>query len=242
MTDFVGLCRAARELPGPDTHDRLWAEFCLLSQWHFLSAPSPVGPLPFSNFIDNHRAVLAFTTLDGANTYSARWRVGPTMTLTPDATMRRLPQLKMYGVTGFLVDIGPWGFHTSLDNLWAMFHRFRDLRYAPRAPTEPAPAPVAPPAPSGPVPGSIPWLKALPAWHIVMSKKDKSVPELASEGGDLVAQVFSTPLAVACAGAGPTTMMPPADVIRMLVDMELVKLVRFDQRLVVDLIDLATAT
>ena len=92
------------------------------------------------------------------------------------------------------------------------------------------------------MPGSIPWLKALPAWHIVMSKKDKSVPELASEGGDLVAQVFSTPLAVACAGAGPTTMMPPADVIRMLVDMELVKLVRFDQRLVVDLIDLATAT
>lgn len=238
VTDFVGLVRAARELPGADTHERLWAAWCVLPQWHFLSAPSPVGPLPFSNFVNGQRCVLAFTTIDGANSYAAMMRVGPAMTLTPDATMRRLGQLKGYGVYGFLVDIGPYGFHTSIDNLWNMFHRFRDQRYAPQTAPVPSPAPAQP---TGPTPGSIAWWRALPGWHVVMSKSDKSLPELASEGSDLVAQVFSSPLAVACAGAGPTTMLPPVQVIRMLVDMELVKLVRFDNTLVVDLIDLATA-
>jgi hypothetical protein len=95
-------------------------------------------------------------------------------------------------------------------------------------------------APSGPI-GSLEWFRALPAWHVVMSKKDKSVPELASEGSDLIAQIYSSPLAVACAGVGPAVMMPPAQVISMLIDMELVKLVRFDDRLVVDLVDVATA-
>lgn len=244
MTDFAGLVRAARELPGADTHDRLWSTWCLLPQWHFLAAPSPIGPLPFSNFIHGQRCVLAFTTIDGANTYAAMTRVGPLMTLTPDATMRRLPQLKAYGVFGFLVDVGPHGFHTSVDNLWQMFHRFRDLRYAPRPADSPAPAaPIqhAPTQPTGPAPGSLAWFRALPAWHVVVSKADATLPELSSEGGDLVAQVFSSPLAVACAGVGPTAMMPPPTVIRMLVDMELVKLVRFDNQLVVDLVDLATA-
>jgi hypothetical protein len=139
-------------------------------------------------------------------------------------------------VLGFLVDIGPHGFHTSMDNLWVMFHRFRDQRYAPAAPIQQAPT-----QPTGPQPGSIAWWKALPMWHVVVSKQDKSLPDLASEGGDLVAQVFSSPLAVACAGVGETAMMPPAHVIRLLVDMELVKLVRFDGTLVVDLIDLATS-
>lgn len=236
VTDFAGLVRAARELPGADTHDRLWAAWCVLPQWHFLSAPSPIGPLPFSNFVYGQRCVLAFTTTDGANSYAAMMRLGPMMTLTPDATMRRLGQLKGYGVYGFLVDIGPHGFHTSIDNLWNMFHRNRDQRYAPQA------APMqAPTQPTGPTPGSIAWWKALPGWHVVMSKSDKALPELASEGSDLIAQVFSSPLAVACAGAGPTTMMPPQVVIRMLVDLELVKLVRFDNTLVVDVIDLATA-
>lgn len=231
----MGLCRAARQYPGPATHDRLWSAWCTLPQWHFLSAPSPVGPLPFSNFVDGHRAVLAFSTIDGANSYAAHMRIGPMMTLTPDAMMRRLPQLKMYGVYGFLVDAGPDGFHTSLDNLWTMFHHYRQARYAP---------PVAPaaPAPGGPVHGSMGWFRALPAWHVVMSTSDKSLPELASEGTDLIAQVFSSPLAVACAGAGPSVMMPPAQVIRMLVDLELVKLVRFDNQLVVDLVDLATSS
>lgn len=201
-----------------------------------MSAPSPVGPLPFSTFVYGQRTALAFTTLDGANLHAAMARVGPAMTLTPDATMRRLAQLKQYGVFGFLVDIGPHGFHTSIDNLWGMFHRFRDQRYAPTTPIQQAPT-----QPTGPTPGSIAWWKALPGWHVVMSKSDKSLPELASAGPDLVAQVFSSPLAVACAGAGPTTMLPPQQVIRMLVDMELVKLVRFDDTLVVDLIDLATA-
>lgn len=237
MTDFVGLCRAARELPGPDTHDRLWAAWCTLPQWHFLSAPSPLGPLPYSHFINGQRCVMAFTTIDGANSYSAQMRVGPLMTLTPDATMRRLGQLRGYGVYGFLVDVGPHGFHTSLDNLWAMFHRFREQRYAPQV----QPPVAAPVAPSGPIPGSLEWFRALPAWHVVMSKKDRSVPELASEGSDLIAQIYSSPLAVACAGVGPAVMMPPAQVISMLVDMELVKLVRFDDRLVVDLVDVATA-
>ncbi len=239
VTDFAGLVRAARELPGADTHDRLWSAWCLLPQWHFLSAPSPIGPLPFSNFVHGQRCVLGFTTTDGANSYAALG-VGRmmTMTLTPDATMRRLGQLKGYGVYGFLVDIGPHGFHTSIDNLWNMFHRFRDQRYAPQA--TPVPVQQAPTPATGPTPGSIAWWKALPGWHVVMSKSDNTLPELASEGSDLIAQVFSSPLAVACAGVGPTTMLPPQAVIRLLVDMELVKLVRFDNALVVDVIDLAT--
>ncbi len=234
VTDFVGLCRAARELPGADTHDRLWAAWCALPEWHFLSAPSPIGPLPFSNFINGQRCVLAFTTIHAANSYAAQMYVGPPMSLTPDATIRRLQQLRAYGVYGFLVDVGPHGFHTSLDNLWGMFHRFREHRYAPQV------APVAPVASTGPAPGSLEWFRALPTWHVVMSKKDQTMPELASEGSDLIALVYSSPLAVACAGVGPTVMMPPAQVISMLVDMELVKLVRFDDRLVVDVVDVAT--
>lgn len=237
VTDFVGLCRAARELPGADTHDRLWAAWCALPEWHFLSAPSPVGPLPFSNFVHGQRCVMAFTSIDAANSYAAQMRVGPLMTLTPDATMRRLQQLRSYGVYGFLVDVGPNGFHTSLDNLWGMFHRFREQRYIPQAAP---PVVAAPVAPTGPIPGSLEWFRTLPTWHVVMSKKNPSTPELASEGSDLIAQVYSSPLAVACAGVGPTVMMPPAQVISMLVDMELVKLVRFDGRLVVDVIDVAT--
>jgi hypothetical protein len=233
VTDFVGLCRAARELPGPDTHERLWRAWFDLPQWHFISAPSPVGPLPYSNFVNGHRDVFAFTTNHNAYVFSARHRAGPLMTLTPEAMLHRVAQLRAFGVFGFLVDVGPDGFHTSLDNLWAMFHRFK---------APPAPAPVHTPAvPRGPVQGTLEWFKSLPTWQLVVTKADKSVPELASEGGDLIAQVYSTPLAVACAGVGsPVAMMTPKQVIDLLVGMELVKFVRFDGQLTVDVVDVAT--
>lgn len=227
MTDFVGLCRAARELPGQDTSDRLWSAWFALPQWHLLAAPSPVGTLPFSNFVDGQRSVLAFTSANGAANYAAAMRVGPPMALVPDAVIQRVPQLKSFGVGGFLVDVGPNGFMTSLDQLWSMFHRFR----APPAP---------PPPPSGPAPGTVAWFRALPAWHVVVTAADRSVPELVSDGGDLVAQVFSSPQAMLrFAGRElPSTVMPPAQALAWLADMELVKWVKLDHHLIVDLVDL----
>ena len=47
--------------------------------------------------------VLAFTTEVGAV------RHGPPMALSAEATMSKFPLLRSYGVTGFLVDIGPHG-------------------------------------------------------------------------------------------------------------------------------------
>ena len=153
MTDFVSLCRVAREQPGPETRDRLWSAYFALPAWHFVSAPSPIGPLPFSNFVHGQRCVLGFTSQAYADGYARLMGVGPLMALAPEALIHRLPQLKMYGVAGFLVDVGPDGFHTSLDQLWGMFHRFR----AP-APVAPMPAAIA----SHPEPMSIESLLALP--------------------------------------------------------------------------------
>jgi len=230
VTDFVGLCRAARDLPGADTHDRLWAAWFALPEWHFISAPSPVGPLPFSHFVTGQRRVLGFTTALGADAYARAMRIGPLMALPPAAAMQRMPQLKMYGVYGFLVDIGPDGFDTSLDNLWGMFHRFR-------APPPPSPPPSI--VPSGPVPGSVEWFRALPAWHVVMTPQDPSMPDLISQGSDLVAQVYSSAQAVTAFSVhAPIAVMPPAQVLALLMDIELVRYVRFDNHLVVDLVDL----
>jgi hypothetical protein len=221
VTDFVGLVRAARELPGQDTSDRLWAAWCALPAWHVLAAPSPVGPLPFSNFVDGQRSVLAFTAVDGAENYAQVMRVGPVTSVPPDGVLAKFQQLRMYGVTGFLVDVGPNGFMTTLDKLWSMFHRFK------------SPAPPAP-APSGPVPGSLAWFRALPAWHVAVTPHDRSVPELATQDGDLIGQVFSHPQ---YAGSLPVVAMPPAQALALFTDMELVTFVRFDNHLVVDLVD-----
>jgi hypothetical protein len=231
VTDFAGLCRAARELPGPDTHDRLWAAWFALPAWQLIAAPSPAGPLPFSNYVDRQRCVMAFTTASRAGDYARYMRVGPLMPLAPDSAIQRVPQLKAYGVTGFLVDIGPDGFHTSLDNLWAMYHRFRAH-----------PPAVLAPAPLGPVPGSVEWFLALPAWHVVVRETDRTVPELtqADTGADLLAQVYSSAQAVTRhAGAKtPTAVMLPAQALALFGDMELVRFVRFDGHLVADVLEL----
>ncbi len=228
VTDFVGLCRAARELPGADTHDRLWSAWFALPEWFLISAPSPVGPLPFSHFVNGQRRVLAFSTAHRAGGYAQAMRIGPLMPLAPPLAMQTMPQLKTYGVYGFLVDIGPDGFDTSLDNLWGMFHRFRA-----------APPPAPPSIPSGPAAGTVEWFRALPAWHVVMTAQDRSMPELTSQGSDLVAQVYSSAHAVAhFAVHAPIVVMPPAQVLTLLMDIELVRFVRFDNHLVVDLVDL----
>jgi len=229
MVDFVGLCRAARELPGPETRDQLWSAWFALPAWHFIAAPSPMGPLPFSNFVHGQRCVLGFTTAARADEHARITQVGPPLTLTPEATMPKVPVLRSYGVFGFLVDIGPDGFHTSLDQLWAMFHRFR---MPPAAPPMPTPQ-------QGPVPGTVEWWLALPAWHLVVSRADPMLPDFADTGGELVAQVYSSAQAAArFAGSAPISVLPPARVLALLADVELVKYVRFDDQLMVDLIDL----
>jgi hypothetical protein len=224
VTDFVGLCRAARSLPGPETHDRLWSAWFALPEWHFVAAPSPVGPLPFSNFIEGQRCVLAFTTAAGADGHARLMRVGPPMALAPEAAIQKVPQLKMYGVYGFLVDVGPDGFHTSVDKMWAMFHRFRAAPYAPTQVFV------------GPAPGTVEWFLGLAAWHVLMTTADRGMPELATQGTDLIAQVYSSPYA---AGAqSPIVAMAPAHALSLFSDIELVRFVRFDNHLVVDLMDL----
>jgi hypothetical protein len=234
VTDFVELCRTARERPGPETRDRLWAAWCALPVWHMISAPSPVGPLPFSNFIHGQqRCVLAFTTVAAADVYARTMGVGPLMSGAPEATIHRVPQLKQYGVVGFLVDIGPDGFHTTLDLLSWMFYRFR---------APPAPAPSSPMATSAPM-LSLESLLSLPAWHLRVSKADPTMPDLAAHGGDLVAQVYSSSqVAARLASGAPTMAIPPAHALTLLVDMELVKLVRFDDQLMVDVLDLKLRT
>src|SRR6187455_3065193 len=113
VTDFAGLCRAARELPGPDTHDRLWSAWFALPAWHFIRAPSPTGWLPHSAFINGQRCVLGFTTPNRADGYSryagivAPHMASAVMPLAPGAMIEMVPQLRMYGVFGLVVDTGP---------------------------------------------------------------------------------------------------------------------------------------
>lgn len=221
MTDFAGLVRAARELPGQDTSDRLWAAWCALPVWHVIAAPSPVGPLPFSNFVDGRRHVLAFTSADGAANYAQPMRLGPVTSVPPDGVLAKFPQLRAYGVSGFLVDVGPNGFLTTLENLWAMFHRFR----APPPPPRP---------PTGPAAGTLAWFRALPVWHVAVTAQDRGMPELATQDGELIAQVFSHPR---YAGDLSVVEMPPRQALTLFTEMELVRFVRFDNHLVVDLVD-----
>jgi hypothetical protein len=201
--DFVALCRAARASPGLETSDRLWSAWFALPTWHFLAAASPSGPLPFSSFVNRQRCVLAFTSAA-----TRRTQAGPPMDLTPEMAMPRLQLVRSYGVSGFVVDVGPDGFHTSLDQLAAMVSRFR--------------------------PRTIAWWLAQPAWHLAMTTADPTVPDLADRDGELIAQIYSTHTSTRLA-------MPPRQVLGLLADLELVKYVRFDDQLVVDLIDLGLA-
>jgi hypothetical protein len=244
VTDFVGLSRAARELPGPDTHDRLWAAWCALPVWHFVKAMSPSGMLPASMVIHGQRCVLGFTTAGGAQNHARQTHhpepMAPVMSLVPDVAVQLVPQLQRYGAFGLVVDPGPDGFYAPLDSLPAMLARYRRAPVG-MAPPPPMMPPVAVPPP--PAAWTIERVLALPAWHVVTTHDDPSFPELATRGIDLVAQVYTSEQAIARL-AGPqrpsTAVMPPPRVIAMLAEIELVRLVRFDDHLEVDLVDLGT--
>lgn len=244
VTDFVSLARAARDLPGPDTHARLWTAWFALPAWHFVKASSPSGWLPYSGFINGARCVLGFTDarrVDDYVRYAALRidpRVGsPVLSLAPDTMLQLVPQLRMWGVSVLAVDPGPDAFYTPLETLFGMARQYR---------TPPAPPP-APPAPRPPViatpsaPSSVESLLALPAWHVVTTKQDPNFPDLAFRDTELVAQIYSSAQAVArFAGSPtpPTAVMSPRDTLALLADIELVGLVRFDGQLEVQLIDL----
>ena len=242
VTDFVGLSRAARELPGPDTHDRLWTAWFALTVWHFVKAMSPSGMLPSSMFIHGQRCVLGFTTVGGAQSHARLTHhpepMSPVMSLVPDVAVQLVPQLQRYGVVGLVVDPGPDGFYAPLDSLSAMLSRYR-----------PAPVGMPPVALTPPRSPSAPWtiarVLALPSWHVVTTHDDPSFPELATRGTDLIAQVYTSEQAIArLAGSlrPSTAAMPPSRAIAMLAEIELVRLVRFDDHLEVELVDLGTFT
>ena len=93
------------------------------------------------------------------------------------------------------------------------------------------------PAPSSAL--SVDALLALPAWHLVTTREDPSFPDLAFQGTDLVAQIYSSAQAVARhAGSPPTAVISPRDALSLLSDIELVGLVRFDAQLEVQFVDL----
>ncbi len=242
VADFVELCRAARERPGPETSDRLWSAWFALPAWHFLAVSSPVGPLPYSSAIDGQRCVLAFTTAERARAYGASLHLAP-MALSPVETIQRLAPLQRFGVTGFLVDIGPDGFLTALDTLWQLFHRLHkaasNATPSSRAPAPSAPEPEPVPAPPRPAPGTMAWFLELPVWHLAVTGADRSMPELATVGAELAAEVYSSAEAARLAGVrGPLAELAPPAVLSLLSELEVVKLVRFDGHLVVDHVEL----
>ncbi|HEU0030456.1 MAG TPA: hypothetical protein VFQ53_07485 [Kofleriaceae bacterium] len=233
MTDFAALSRAARELPGPDTHDRLWRAWFELSHWHFLKSASPIGILPASGFVYNQRCVLAFTSVERADGYAKMThhpdRIAPVLSVIPEVAVQLVPRLQMYGVLGLVVEPGPDNFYTPIVALFAMLQRYRP-RPVPVAPRVPAPPP--PPRAPVPAPMTAERLLALPAWHVVTSQADPNVPALADRGSDLIAQIYTAP-------RPSTTPMPPPRALSLFVDMELVRFVRFDDQLEIELVDLA---
>jgi hypothetical protein len=237
VTDFASLSRAARELPGQDTHARLWSAWFGLPAWHFIKARSPSGWMPYSELVNGVRCILGFTTPARADGYTrmAGLRIdprvaSPVLTLTADHTIQLVPQLRVWGVEVLAIDPGPDAFYTPLDGLFAMLTRYRGAAAAPIAPL--APPPPAPPT------SSLEALLALPAWQVVTTAADPSFPELADRGTDLVAQVFSSPR---LAGTAHVTAMAPREALALFAGIELINLVRFDNQLEVQLIDLQFA-
>jgi len=235
VMDFVSLARAARDLPGPDTHDRLWSAWFALPAWHFIKASSPSGWLPFSGFINGARCMLGFTDARRVDDYVryAAIRIdphvgSPVLSLAPEAMLQRVPQLRTWGVSVLAVEPGPDAFYTPLDALFGMLRRYR-MPPTPRPPVIPTPSAA----------WSIDALLALPAWHIVTTRQDPGFPELAFRDTELVAQIYTSAQAVArLAGSPPTAVMSPRDVLSLLSDIELVGIVRFDGQLEIQFIDL----
>ena len=233
MTDFVGLSRAARTLPGQDTHDRLWAAWFALPRWHFVKAASPVGWLPFSARVQNQQCTLGFTTEALAEEHARRAGIAhrnvttQVLSLAPEGAIRLVPKLRTYGVVGLVVDLGADAFYTPLDVLAKMLDRYRPV---PVGMTPPVPAPSAPVRPT-----TIEHFLALPAWHLVTKPGDSSHPDLDARGSELVAHVYSR------RAARPTVPMAPRDVLALLADLELVQRVCFDESLEVELVDLQLA-
>ena len=234
VTDFIALSRATRDQPGPDTHDRLWRTWFALPQWHFIKVPSPSGWLPFSGFVNGLRCVLAFTAANRADGY-ARFAAlihpgvaSPVMSLAPAQAIQLAPQLRMWGVTGIVVDTGPDGFYAPLDSLVGMFRRYGNSVPAPPPPHVTLASPMM----------TLDALLALPAWHVVTTKDDPTFPDFAVSGTDLVAQIYSRADRVPGNPRPPTAVMTPTDVLSLLSDIELVALVRFDNQLEVQFVDL----
>jgi hypothetical protein len=234
VTDFVGLSRAARTLPGQDTHDRLWAAWFGLPTWHFVKAASPVGWLPFSTKVQGQQCTLGFTGEDLAAEHARRAGIAhrnvttQVLSLAPEATIRLIPKLRTYGVIGLVVNTGPDAFYAPLDALPKMLDRYRPV------PVGMAPAP--PPLARTTRPITVDQFLALPAWHLAMRPDEPNHPELAARGSELVAHVYS-----ARSGSRPTVPMAPRDVLALLADLELVQYVCFDDGLEVELVDLQLA-
>ncbi|MEO8707054.1 MAG: hypothetical protein ABI867_43910, partial [Kofleriaceae bacterium] len=231
MTDFVSLARAARDLPGPDTHARLWSAWFTLPAWHFIKARSPSGWMPYSEPVNGVRCILAFTDpirADGYVRMAGLWIdprvVSPVLSLTPEHLVQLVPQLRTWGVEVLCVDPGPDAFYSQLEGLFAMLRNYR-------APIAPPPRVVAPPTPAT----SFDALLALPAWHVMTSHADPSFPELADRGTDLVAQVYSSTQMLLRAGSPASAMMTPRDALALFTGIELINLVRFDGELEVQL-------
>jgi len=231
VTDFVGLSRAARTLPGQDTQDRLWSAWFALSVWHFVKAASPVGWLPYSTHVQGQRCTLGFTVEDLAEEHARRAGIAhrnvtsQVLSLAPDNVVRLVPKLQTYGVVGLVVDTGPDAFYAPLHALPRMLDRYRPLPVGM--------SPVAPPRPAAPA--TVDQFLALPAWHLATTQDDPNHPELTARGSELVAHVYST------RAARPTVTMAPRDVLALLADLELVQRVCFDGGLEVELVDLRLA-
>ena len=250
MADFVHLSRAARLAPGPDTLDRLWSAMFELPDWHFVKAPSPSGWLPFAGYVNGLRCVLGFTTAiraDGYARFAALVLAGvdaPVLSMTPEAIIQLVPRLRAWGVAGMVVDTGPDSFYTPLDALFHMRSRYR--KATPAKPTVPNPA-FAPTMPAtlgfAGRPLSVDTLLTLPAWHVITTRDDPSFPDLAFQDTELVAQIYSSPQAVARRAkpgeqAPLTAVMAPRAALSLLSDIELVGIVRFDGELDVPFVDL----
>jgi hypothetical protein len=252
VTDFVALARAARDLPGPATHDSLWSAWFALPAWHCIKAPSPAGWMPFAQPINGERCVLAFTDPNRADGYARLAALpvdprvpSPVLSLHAEAMLQIVPQLRAWGVSALAVDLGPDAFYTRLDALFGMFQRYRVARVPAQPPAAPPPPaqrmspPVAPPV-SPPV-STIASLLALPAWHLVTTREDPAFPDLAARGTELVAQIYSSAQAVlrlAGSPPPPIAVMQPRDALALLADIELVTYVRFDRQLELSFFDL----
>ena len=128
-----------------------------------------------------------------------------------------------------VVDTGPDGFYAPLESLFGMFRRYAN--------TVSVPPPVRAMT-GGPPILSVDALLALPTWHMVTTKDDPTFPDLAFQGTDLVAQVYSRADRVPGNPRPPTAVLSPKDALSQLADIELVGLVRFDNQLDVQFVDL----